>query len=162
SATAASTEPASSPASCRASRNGGAHQAGPTHPPHPPTKPGGAGTPPPKGSRDGQGGGGPPPPPPPGGRGPPPAAPRPPPPPPPAPRRQHRLVTHPGPPQRRRDIARIAGPGPLLGPRHQGGADRVEVDVAADGPVVGLVLDHLGLVAALEQMPGAAPPPRRP
>ena len=33
------------------------------------------------------------------------------------------------------------------------------MDVAADGPVIGLVLDHLGLVASLEEMAGSPPMP---
>lgn len=52
-------------------------------------------------------------------------------------------------------VAGVARPLPGLGPGDEAGTDGVEVDVAADGPVIGVVLDHLGLVSPLEEVSGS-------
>lgn len=70
---------------------------------------------------------------------------------------QERLVGDPGLTSGGLGIAGVAGPLPGFGPGDQAGADGIEVDVAADGPVVGLVLDHLGLVTPLEDVAGPSP-----
>jgi hypothetical protein len=43
---------------------------------------------------------------------------------------------------------------------HQSASDRVEVHVSGHRPEVGLIFDQFGTIAALENMPGKAVPPR--
>ena len=59
-------------------------------------------------------------------------------------------------------IARVARPLPLLRTRHQTRSHRVEMNVAADGPVIAFILDHLGAIPTLEKVARSPPTPSRP
>ena len=59
-------------------------------------------------------------------------------------------------------VAGVARPLPLLRTLYQTRAHRVEMNVAADGPVIAFVLDHLGAVPPLEQVARSPPTPPGP
>ena len=60
------------------------------------------------------------------------------------------------------EIAGTARPLPCVGPLDEPGTDGIEMDVAADGPIVALVLDEFGPVPSLEKVPDPTTSPSVP